>query len=324
MGTGRQTSGSPLPPRASASRQTRSGVLRPRPLLWLVLVVLTLASAAVLGGCSRPEFDQAAAFEFLERQCEFGPRPPGSPAHEETRLWLIETLQPLAERVSIQRFTVLSDTGEVELTNVIASFWPDARERVLLGAHWDTRSVADRDPDPANWDRPILGANDGASGVAVLLELARLFSVKEPRVGVDIVFFDGEDGGDGGGLPDWCMGSSYYARKMGAYCPEYAVVIDMVGDAELLIPREPNSVETSRDVVDAVWNAARRAGSEDFTDDAGTPTFDDHIALIRAGVPSALVIDFDYAYWHTLEDTPDKCSPESLGEVGRALVELLY
>ncbi len=288
-------------------------------------VVLFFAAAALwLGGCSKPEFDQAAAFRLLERQCEFGPRPPGSLPHEEMKLWLIETLKPLADGVSIQRFTVLSDTGQVDLTNVIASFKPDARERVLLGAHWDTRPVADEDPDPANRASPIPGANDGASGVAVLLELASVMSKSEPRVGVDLVFFDGEDGGDGGGLPQWCMGSAYYAGAMGGYCPKYAVVIDMIGDADLSIPKEPNSVQTSRDVVEAVWDAARRAGSTSFTDDFGKPMFDDHIALIRAGVPTALVIDFDYAYWHTLDDTPDKCAPESLGEVGRALVELLY
>lgn len=300
------------------------GALATRYSRFVALLLGGALTAASLAGCGRPVFDQSAAFELLERQCEFGPRPPGSLAHEEMKLWLIESLSSLADEVSIQRFTVLADTGRVELTNVIASFVPDARERVLLGAHWDTRAVAERDPDPANRDLPIPGANDGASGVAVLLELARLVSESPPDVGVDMVFFDGEDGGNGGGFPDWCLGSSYYVLSMGDYCPRYAVVIDMIGDADLNILREPNSVETSRDVVDSVWRAARRAGSLSFLDLPGAAMYDDHVALIRAGVPTALVIDFDYAYWHTVEDTPDKCAPESLGEVGRALVALLY
>jgi glutaminyl-peptide cyclotransferase len=297
----------------SSERMTRRAVLMTLPLV-----------ALVAAGCSRPEFDQAAAFARLEEQCEFGPRPPGSDAHEQTMVWLVETLSQLTDRVSVQRFSVVADSGDVELTNVIASFNPGARERVLLGAHWDTRAIAENDPDPANRCRPIPGANDGASGVAVLLELARLVSESPPHVGVDMVFFDGEDGGNGGGLPDWCLGSTYYARSLRGRIPAYAVVIDMIGDAELEVPREPNSVETSGEVVDRVWDAARRAGSNRFVDGAGKPTYDDHIPLIRVGVPTALVIDFDYAYWHTLADTPDKCSPESLGEVGRALVALLY
>lgn len=278
----------------------------------------------VVSGCGKPAFDEEAAFALLERQCEFGPRPPGSAAHAEMKIWLIESLTSLTDHVSIQRFTVLSDTGDVEMTNVIASFGSEKRERVLLGAHWDTRSVAERDPDPANRHTPIPGANDGASGVAVLLELARLLSQSSPGVGVDLVFFDGEDGGNGGGFVDWCLGSSFYALSMGDYCPAYAVVVDMIGDADLAIPREPNSVETSGQVVDKVWEAARRAGSASFRRELGTAMYDDHVPLIRAGVPTALIIDSDYAFWHTIDDTPSRCSAKSLGEVGRALVELLY
>jgi len=291
---------------------------------WAPVVVCAL-SLLLAAGCSRaPTFDQERAFALLERQCEFGPRPPGSSAHERMLVWLIETVDQWADEVSVQRFTALSDTGEVALTNVIASFRPDVRERVLLGAHWDTRAIAERDADPARRSDPIVGANDGASGVAILLELARLVHDAPPSVGVDMVFFDGEDGGDGGGLPGWCLGSRYYASAMGDYCPRYAVVVDMVGDADLSIPRERNSAQHSPDVVSALWEAAERAGSESFSDELGTAIYDDHVPLIRAGVPTALVIDFDFRYWHTQGDTPQHCSPESLGEVGRALVELLW
>jgi hypothetical protein len=283
-----------------------------------------LLPALLVAGCGAPEFDGRSAFEYLERQCDFGPRPPGSPAHEETLSWLNSELERLADEVAVQRFSAVADTGLVELSNIIASFRPLERDRVLLGAHWDTRAVAEKDPDPANRAAPILGANDGASGVAVLLELARMMSERPPALGVDIVLFDGEDGGDGGGLADWCVGSTYYASRMGDYCPGYAVVVDMVGDRDLAIPREPNSVFASVEHVDRVWDAARRVGSTAFVDRSGTAVYDDHVPLIRAGVPAVLIIDFSYRYWHTLEDTPDKCSPESLEQVGRVLASLVY
>lgn len=291
--------------------------------LW-PLALGVLATVWLLGGCGHPEFDEASAFEFLERQCEFGPRPPGTEAHEKTAAWLSETLSDWTDHVTVQRFTVLTDTGEVDLTNIIASFRPNERERVLLGAHWDTRAVAERDPDPSNRSTPILGANDGASGVAVLLELARLMSERAPAVGVDVVLFDGEDGGNGGGFPNWCLGSAYYASSMGSYCPRYAVVVDMVGDEDLTIPREPNSARACGEVVARVWAAAKKVGSAGFEDRMGKAMFDDHVPLIRAGVPTALIIDANYAYWHTTDDIPANCSPSSLGEVGRVLVQLVY
>jgi Zn-dependent M28 family amino/carboxypeptidase len=240
------------------------------------------------------------------------------------RDWLVAEVSRHTDTVSVQRFEVGGSMGVIELTNVIASFRVSERRRVLLGAHWDTRAVAEHDPDPANRETPILGANDGASGVAVLLELARLMSEREPSVGVDLVFFDGEDGGDEGGLGEWCIGSTYYAAHLGDYCPEYAVVIDMIGDCDLSIPIEPNSWAACPLEVDRVWAAAERAEAGSFTRSPGTALYDDHAPLIRAGIPSVLVIDFDYPYWHTLEDTPDKCCPESLAEIGRMLVELIY
>jgi Zn-dependent M28 family amino/carboxypeptidase len=143
-------------------------------------------------------------------------------------------------------------------------------------------------------------------------------------VGVDLVFFDGEDGGKGGGFDDFCVGSTYFASRMGDYAPVYAVVVDMIGDSDLTIPVEPNSMSACPSVVRRIWEAAERVGATSFTEESGTAMFDDHVPLIRAGVPAALIIDFDYTYWHTIEDTPDKCSPESLREVGAVLAELVY
>ena len=287
-------------------------------------VALLATMALLLSGCGRPAYDGEEAYALLIRQCEFGPRPPGSAAHEEMLKWLIEYLKSHSDQVSVQRFSVVSESELVEMANVIAAFNPNARERVLLGAHWDTRPVAERDPDEASRSLPITGANDGASGVAVLLELASVMSEHSPPVGVDLVFFDGEDGGDGGGYDGFCLGSTYFAKSVGFYSPSFAVVVDMVGDSDLSIPMEPNSLAACPEVVERVWDAARATGAPSFTNEQGSSMFDDHIPLIQVGIPSALIIDFQYPYWHTLADTPDKCSPESLREVGEVLIELIY
>ena len=290
-----------------------------------VALLAVLAGGGVTGGCGGPTYNGELAFSFLEKQCEFGPRPPGSEAHGAMRDWLVGVLQEHAEEVSVQRFTAFdTDGNEVALSNVIASFRMDARERVLFGAHWDTRWIAEHDPVESNRGTPIMGANDGASGVAVLLGLAVMMSERSPKIGVDLVFFDGEDGGNGGGFSDFCVGSTFFASRMGGYSPDYAVVVDMIGDSDLAIPVEPNSMSACPSVVRTVWEAAERVGATSFSYESGTAMFDDHIPLIRAGVPTALIIDFDYAYWHTTGDTPDKCSPESLWEVGAVLAELIY
>lgn len=290
----------------------------------LTVIVLAAVFALCFTSCGARRFDGEAALGLIEKQCSFGPRYPGSQGHKTMLTWLVGSLRSRTDAVSVQRFAVQAPTGPVELTNVIASFRPEERERVLLCAHWDTRAVAERDPDPNLRETPILGANDGASGVAVLLELARTMSERPPRRGVDLVFFDGEDGGDEGGLGEWCLGSSYYAAHLGGYAPEYAVVVDMIGDSDLGIPREANSAAAAPSVVDRVWRAARAVGADSFLDRTGPAMYDDHVPLIRAGIPAIVIIDPHYRYWHTVEDTPDKCSASSLSEVGAVLLELVY
>lgn len=295
-----------------------------RPRAFLLLVVLAALAPASGCGEATPSFDGDSAHALIVEQCELGPRYPGSEGHDAMVDWMVERLRPLADEVATQRFTAPFFGEETELVNVIASFRPDARERLLLATHYDTRAVADRDPDPSSRGIPIPGANDGGSGVAVLIELAGILSERQPPVGVDLVFFDAEDGGDGGGFDEWCVGSSHYASNIGDYCPRYAVVVDMVGDADLSIPVEGNSAAAAPLPVRRVWDAARRVGARRFHERRGPFVYDDHVPLIRAGIPAALVIDFEYEHWHTLEDTPDKCSPESLTEVGSVLVELVY
>jgi Zn-dependent M28 family amino/carboxypeptidase len=208
------------------------------------------------------------------------------------------------------------------MANIIATYGPAAGTRVLLCAHWDTRPIADRDPVPANRSQPIPGANDGASGVAVLMELSRILRASPPKVGVTIVLFDGEDWGRS--LDDMFFGSRYFADHPVGGPFRYAILLDMVGDASLQLPRERNSHEQARTVVDKVWQAAADLGHSEFRSTVGQAIYDDHLPLLAKGIPAIDIIDFDYPYWHTLQDTTDKCSPRSLKIVGDVVRRVIY
>jgi glutaminyl-peptide cyclotransferase len=215
-------------------------------------------------------------------------------------------------------------------TNIISSFNLEATTRILLLAHYDSRPWADEEPDSALHSTPVPGANDGASGVAVLLEIARQMKSAPPAVGVDILFTDGEDYGRHRDPDGFLHGARYFASHLPAgYHPVFGILLDMVGDAELELRKEQFSLEFAPDVVDLVWSAAGALGVFQFTDRVQGRVTDDHLPLNRAGIPTIDIIDFDYPdetnrYWHTLQDTPDKCSPESLGAVGRVLLKVLY
>ena len=271
-------------------------------------------------------FDADRAFKYLQIQCDFGPRPPGSAAHKQTRDYLISELKKFAREVVVQDFTHQSADGPLVLTNIIAVFGSTETaqpKKTLLAAHWDTRPFADRDPDPEKRHLPILGANDGASGVAILLELARAFHAKPPDTQVIMALFDGEDYGKT--TDQMLLGSRYFARNMDdVWRPDYGVLIDMVGDKDLDIYIERFSRAAAPDVVKKVWKLARRLRLDGIYDQMGQGILDDHVPLIEAGIKCIDIIDFNYPYWHSLEDTPDKCSPESLKTVGRLLLELIY
>jgi Zn-dependent M28 family amino/carboxypeptidase len=192
----------------------------------------------------------------------------------------------------------------------------------MLAAHWDTRPFADQDPDPARRGTPILGANDGASGVAILLEAARQLALDPVEFGVDIVFFDGEDYGAEGVLDDYLIGSRHHARHLKTP-PRYGILLDLVGDAELRIPYEASSLNYAREVLLKIFDAAERVRATSFVREIGKPAYDDHIPFLEAGIPFVDLIDFDYKYWHTVEDVPANCSARSLGEVGRTVMEVL-
>jgi len=279
-----------------------------------------------------PAFDANAAFAYLQKQVDFGPRHPGSTGHQQTRDYLLAELGKFAEEVIPQDFTHSENGYSFEFTNILGQFRREAERQILLGAHWDTRPFADQDPDPANRTKPILGANDGASGVAVLLEVARALKAQPPPVGVLIVFFDAEDAGGPQWGWDYCMGSTYFANHLDGLRPDEAIVIDMIGDANLTIPQEPNSLRYAPDLVGRVYDAAEALGYESkFPRRKQASVFDDHIPLNRAGIPAIDLIDFEYPeaprpgrFWHTLEDTVDKCSPYSLKAVGEVLLRVVY
>lgn len=274
-----------------------------------------------------PEFSARNAMALLLKQCEFGPRNPGSEGHRRCGDWLADTLRKHADSSFEQpfRMTFGSPPQTVEARNFIARFQPENKKRILFCAHWDTRPWADKDPDPRNHKTPIMGANDGASGVAVLLELARVIAGRKPEVGVDIVLFDGEDAGRAGTDRDWIQGSRYFADHLAAGDrPRYGILIDMIGDADLQIYKEGYSRLHAGPVVDLVWETARELNLKGFKSGPGYTVLDDHLPLLQAGIPCVDLIDFDYPAWHTLADTPDKCSADSLHQIGRLLVELIY
>jgi Zn-dependent M28 family amino/carboxypeptidase len=270
---------------------------------------------------SRPAFDGPRAFKLLKEQCDFGPRPVGSSAHAKTREWLMAEMAKVADKTVAQDFKYKG----LPLTNVIGVINPNAAKKVLLCAHWDTRPRADMEIDPAKRRLPIIGASDGASGVAVLLELGRMFKEKRPDIGVVLVFLDGEDYGDFQRDEGVFLGSRYFAKNHSGYDVEYGILLDMVGDRDLNIYREVNSQQYAAHVNDKVFRAAKELGyGNKIIDSLKTDVSDDHIPLNEAKIPTIDLIDFDYAPWHTVDDTPDKCSAESLKAVGETIAEVVY
>lgn len=278
-----------------------------------------------------PSFRGKDAFAYLTRQTDLGPRNPNSPGHDACLGFLSRTLREFADQVRLQHFTHKGyGNEELWLTNVIASFQPALHERILLCAHWDTRPRADRDENPMRRNQPILGANDGASGVAVLLYLARLMKVLPPTIGVDLALFDGEDYGKEGDLSRYLLGSRFFAgEKPADYEPRFGILLDMVGDKSLDLPRERNSLRLAPDIVELVWGKARELGIRQFSSQIGEAIVDDHIPLNQAGIKTIDVIDLNYPdqtnrFWHTHNDIPQNCSPESLEAVGTVLVHVIY
>jgi Iap family predicted aminopeptidase len=276
-------------------------------------------------------FDGGMAFTYLTKQTAFGPRSPGSVGHARCLSYLLNELRRCAEKVETQDFvSTLPDGKRVQLTNLIASFNGRSTNQLFISAHWDTRLWADQDPDKNNRNRPISGANDGASGVAVILEIARQLKRVPPGVGVELILFDGEDMGKTGRPESFSAGSKYFAsNKPGGFDPKFGINIDMIGDRVLQIFREQNSERMAPDVQDLVFGTAKSLHITQFIDSPGEEITDDHLPLNNIGIPTIDLIDFSYPddsnkYWHTLADTADKCSAESLAAVGKVLMKIIY
>jgi hypothetical protein len=267
-------------------------------------------------------FNADSAWAALTRQVAFGPRVPGSPAHRACGEWLAAELEARGGRVSIDNFTYEEKDGPVwPLVNILARFGPEGPGRILLVAHWDSRPWAEMDPDSTRRMDPIPGANDGASGVAVLLEVARLIGEADLPRGVDILFTDGEDLGHAPDRTGYARGARRFAtRGLNDYWR--GVVLDMVGDAELKLPVEAYSLARAPEVVDWVWARGAELSPEVFLSTIGPGVFDDHMPLIDAGLPTADLIDMEYAVWHTTRDDLDAVSRRSLEAVGRVVLSL--
>ncbi|MFC1489775.1 M28 family peptidase [Candidatus Latescibacterota bacterium] len=290
---------------------------------FLLVCFFTVCSCSAENNASTPSFNNGKAFDYLSRQVSFGPRIPGTKAHTETADWIISVLREQTSNVSFQPFTGISDGAEKDMKNIMASFYPEKSNRILLCAHWDCRPHADRDPDLSKQKDPVPGANDGASGVAVLMVIAEIIANAEPLMGVDIVLFDGEDGGDYGNNDSWLLGSRHFAKTMPAgYKPEYAILLDMIGDRDLSLSREYYSVNSAPLLWGKIVMHCETIGIPISGETIGV--LDDHVPLIDRGIKAVDLIDFDYPSWHTVSDTPDKCSPESLGKIGELLLKLMY
>jgi glutaminyl-peptide cyclotransferase len=292
----------------TGSIKNQSAIRRGWPIAPRLACVLVAVVCTVVGCIGRDlSFDGEKAYSHVLKQCAFGPRPVGSDENRQTAEYISSTLEKLGWAVQMQEFAYRG----VTVRNVIAS--RGSGPLIVLGAHYDTRSVADRDPiDPT---QPVPGADDGASGVAVLLELGRALDPDEVPFEVWLVFFDGEDQGAIGGWP-FSVGASYMAQHL-TVKPRAVVVVDMVGDQDQRFLWEANS---DADLQHTLWAVAARLGYDDnFVPREGYAIIDDHLPFREQGLVAVDIIDFDYPYWHTVEDTPDKVSPESLERVGRVL-----
>lgn len=294
-----------------------------------------------------PAFNSDSAYSYIEKQVGFGPRVPNSQAHRRCGDFLISALEAYGAQVTVQSFVEEAYDGQkLYLRNIIGSFKPDFPKRILLAAHWDTRPFADRDPERP--DEPIDGANDGGSGVGVLLEVARVMHANEaPEVGIDIIFFDGEDYGEHDSIAVapmkndrmqiwWCLGSQYWSRNLHkpAYSAYYGILLDMVGGRNARFYREGGSMQFAPKVVRKIWKTAQSLGYSHFFIDSDSPgIIDDHIFISRdAGIPTAAIVEYNpespdsyfAPYHHTHQDNLRLIDRQTLQAVGETVLYAIY
>ncbi len=309
---------------------------RPRRRLPAAVAALALAATALTAGlapAARADgFDGARAMTWLERQCALGPRIPGTPGHAALQAQIVDHARSLGLAVHRLPFSRPHPYEErtLALTNLVILAGRGSGPRLWVGAHYDSRPVCDRDPDPARRAQPLTGANDGASGTAVLLHLAELLAAEPPPRPVALVFFDGEDLGRAADLDGFCLGSRWLAdhwNDFGAPLagppPQGLILLDLVGDRDLSIPQEGYSLALAGEWTRTVFERAASLGLPAFVPAPGPTVFDDHVPFLRRGLPAVDLIDFDYPAWHTAADVPAACSAASLEQVGALVWDLI-
>ena len=289
-----------------------------------------------------PQFNEDSAYSYVDKQVSFGPRVPNSKAHAACSDYLEQKLKNYTENVIVQKTRVRAYDGKaLNVSNIIASFKPKMNNRIFLCSHWDSRPISDNDPDPKMTTTPVPGANDGASGVGVLLEIARLLSKNEPKIGVDIIFLDVEDYGQpqNSTFPQqedtWALGTQYWAKHPHKpdYFAKYGILLDMVGAKGANFLHEGYSMKYAPEVVKNVWSVAQRLGySSYFVDRESSSVTDDHYYVNTiSGIPTIDIIHYDnnsstgfFPYWHTHNDNMDNISKETLKAVGQTLMTVVF
>ena len=312
-------------------------------LLTIIVILLFLSSCQYSYDCDNEKsmsFNEDSAFSYIEGQTKFGSRVPNSVAHDSCAIFLQYKLESFGANVILQTAEIERfDNESIGMTNIIAEFYPDKEDRILLFAHWDSRYFADLEEDENMKFAPILGANDGASGVGVLLEIARQVSKNEPNVGIDIIFFDAEDQGQPLYLDiydekAWCLGSQYWAKNPHKenYNAMFGISLDMVGTPNASFAREDNSRYFNNSIVKKMWKIGNDLGYKDyFITDLSKPILHDHVFVSQiAGIRSIMIIDNNlesipyFKGWHTHEDTIENIDKKSLKAVGETLLTFIY
>lgn len=283
-----------------------------------------------------PEFSGDSAFSYVAVQCDFGPRTMNSEAHERCCEYLVDKFREFGADVSIQEGkSKLFNGTPIDIKNVIAVFNKDCDRRIIISSHWDSRPWADNEDDESLHDTPIDGANDGASGVGILLEIARQIQMKNPGIGVELICWDAEDSGDhgDGNTDSWCLGSQYWAanHSVEGFRYEFGILLDMVGGKDTYFRKETYSNYYAQNLVNKVWGTAQSLGyGKYFINEEGGAVTDDHVQLIKAGISCIDIIGSSKDgttfpdTWHTLRDNVSNIDKDILGAVGQTVMEIIY